>query len=140
MYCNYWINFIAIVFHVYFLFAIIASLLQSYSIFVVFYQNQNVLQGFILNVMENYKVEPKDFNSPLMYHRLIESFKYGYAYRSQIGDPGDKNITRVVSEVRFFSHNWMYPAKHYIIHKNFFLTRLSKSLLQKTLPMKLFWK
>ena len=54
--------------------------------------------------MENYKVEPKDFNSPLMYHRLIESFKYGYAYRSQIGDPGDKNITRVVSEVKFFSH------------------------------------
>lgn len=93
---------IAIVFHVYFLFA---SLLQSYSIFVVFYQNQNVLQGFILNVMENYKVEPKDFNSPLMYHRLIESFKYGYAYRSQIGDPGDKNITRIVSEVRFFLHN-----------------------------------
>jgi len=34
-----------------------------------------------------------------MYHRLIESFKYGYAYRSQIGDPGDKNITRVVSEI-----------------------------------------
>ena len=52
--------------------------------------------------MENYKVEPKDFNSPLMYHRLIESFKYGYAYRSQIGDPGDKNITRIVSEVKFF--------------------------------------
>ena len=140
MYWNYWIIFIAIVFHVYFLFTIITSLLQSYSNFVVFYQNQIVLQGFILNVMENYKVEPKDFNSPLMYHRLIESFKYGYAYRSQIGDPGDKNITRVVSEVRFFSHNWMYPAKHYIIHKNFFLTRLSKSLLQKTLPMKLSWK
>ena len=93
---------IAIVFHVYFLFATIASSLRSYSIFVVSYQNQNVLQGFILNVMENYKVEPKDFNSPLMYHRLIESFKYGYAYRSQIGDPGDKNITRVVSEVKFF--------------------------------------
>ena len=53
--------------------------------------------------MENYKVEPKDFNSPLMYHRLIESFKYGYAYRSQIGDPGDQNITRVVNDVRFFS-------------------------------------
>ena len=81
---------------------ITSSLLQSYSIFVVFYQNQNVLQGFILNVMENYKVEPKDYNSPLMYHRLIESFKYGYAYRSQIGDPGDQNITRVVNDVRFF--------------------------------------
>ena len=61
-----------------------------------------IILGFIMNVMENYKVEPKDYNSPLMYHRLIESFKYGYAYRSQIGDPGDKNITRVVNDVRFF--------------------------------------
>ena len=63
-----------------------------------------IILGFIMNVMENYKVEPKDFNSPLMYHRLIESFKYGYAYRSQIGDPGDEFITRVVSEVRFIFH------------------------------------
>ena len=61
-----------------------------------------IILGFIMNVMENYKVEPKDYNSPLMYHRLIESFKYGYAYRSQIGDPGDQNITRVVNDVRFF--------------------------------------
>ena len=66
--------------------------------------------------MENYKVEPKDFNSPLMYHRLIESFKYGYAYRSQIGDPGDKNITRVVSEVKFFSHKLNVSSK--ILHNS----------------------
>ena len=57
--------------------------------------------AYILNTMENYNVTPNDINNPLMYHRLIESFKYAYAYRSQIGDPADANITKIVNNVRF---------------------------------------
>ena len=49
--------------------------------------------------MKNYKVTPQDSNNPLMYHRLIESFKYAYAFRSQIGDPADSNITKIVNNV-----------------------------------------
>ena len=40
-----------------------------------------------------------DTNDPLMHHRLVEAFKYAYAYRSQIGDPSDKNITKLVDHV-----------------------------------------
>ena len=59
-----------------------------------------IILAFILNIMENYNVTKLDTNDPLMYHRLVESFKYGYAYRSQIGDPSDANITRIVQQVR----------------------------------------
>ena len=56
--------------------------------------------AYILNIMKNYKVTPQDSDNPLMYHRLIESFKYAYAFRSQIGDPADSNITKIVNNVR----------------------------------------
>ena len=58
--------------------------------------------------MENYNVTKLDANDPLMHHRLVESFKYGYAYRSQIGDPSDSNITKLVENVSLCGiHNVM---------------------------------
>lgn len=58
-----------------------------------------VILAYILNIMKHYKVSPIDYGDPLMYHRLIEAFKYGYAFRSQLGDPADANITNVVNQV-----------------------------------------
>ena len=58
-----------------------------------------IILAFILNIMENYNVTKLDTNDPLMHHRLVEAFKYAYAYRSQIGDPSDKNITKLVHHV-----------------------------------------
>ena len=55
--------------------------------------------------MKNYKVTPQDSDNPLMYHRLIESFKYAYAFRSQIGDPADSNITKIVNNVSVENKN-----------------------------------
>ena len=57
--------------------------------------------------MENYNVTKLDANDPLMHHRLVEAFKYGYAYRSQMGDPSDSNITKLVENVslcKFFTY------------------------------------
>ena len=59
-----------------------------------------IILAFILNIMENYDVQTSDIEDPLLYHRLIESFKYAYAYRSQIGDPMDSNITSLVNKVK----------------------------------------
>ena len=50
--------------------------------------------------MENYNITEIDRDDPLMYHRLVEAYKWGYAYRSQLGDPFDTNITRTVNHVR----------------------------------------
>lgn len=58
-----------------------------------------VILAYILNIMKHYNVTSIDRNDPLMYHRLVEAFKYGYAFRSQIGDPADANITKVVNQV-----------------------------------------
>ena len=46
-----------------------------------------------------------------MHHRLVEAFKYGYAYRSQIGDPSDSNITKLVENVSLCGiHNVMLAS------------------------------
>ena len=60
-----------------------------------------IILAYILNTMENYNITALDRDDPLMYHRLVEAYKYGYAYRSKLGDPFDTNITTVVNHVRY---------------------------------------
>lgn len=43
-----------------------------------------ILLTFMLNILSGYKLKDNDH---LTVHRLIESFKYGYARRSNLGDP-----------------------------------------------------
>ena len=61
-----------------------------------------IILAYILNIMENYNLTALDYNDPLMYHRLVEAYKWGYAYRSKLGDPFDANITHIVNHVRNF--------------------------------------
>lgn len=56
--------------------------------------------AFIINIMDEYGLNPGLKNDPLTYHRLTEAFKYAYAYRSKLGDPFDKNITQQVNQVQ----------------------------------------
>ena len=48
---------------------------------------------YILNILKHYKISPKDKDSPLLNHRIIEAFKWAYALRTQLGDPNDIDIT-----------------------------------------------
>lgn len=54
---------------------------------------------FIINLMFGFNFKLNDFNSidnlSLFYHRLIESFKFAFIKRSQLGDPFKYNITQV---------------------------------------------
>ncbi|OLY84814.1 Gamma-glutamyltranspeptidase 1 [Smittium mucronatum] len=50
----------------------------------------------ILNVLEGYNLKGDD-NRPLNIHRIVESFKFGYAQRSSLGDPAFVDVSKVVS-------------------------------------------
>ena len=69
-----------------------------------------IILAFILNIMENYNVTKLDANDPLMHNRLVEAFKYGYAYRSKIGDPSDSNITKLVENVSLLHFVAFFPV------------------------------
>ncbi|XP_065846152.1 glutathione hydrolase 1 proenzyme-like [Oscarella lobularis] len=45
-----------------------------------------VVQQLLENVMKGYKMNENDRNSALAYHRLVESFKLGFARRNVLGD------------------------------------------------------
>ena len=57
-----------------------------------------IVLTFILDILKLYTIRPEDDN-PLLYHRIVEAFKWGYGYRSHLGDPSDPvyhdNITQV---------------------------------------------
>ncbi|XP_068748177.1 glutathione hydrolase 1 proenzyme-like [Montipora capricornis] len=60
--------------------------------------------ALILNILKGYKMTPADLDgvnaSVLTYHRIIEAFKFGYAWRSQLGDPAfNENINKVAMEM-----------------------------------------
>ena len=59
--------------------------------------------GFILNILQNYNFSPgKDFlkDEALLYHRVVEAFKWAYGQRSNLGDPGDSDITEIINQVK----------------------------------------
>ncbi|XP_072764800.1 scoloptoxin SSD14 isoform X2 [Anoplolepis gracilipes] len=59
--------------------------------------------SFILNVLDSYDFTPAsmaDFNATtLTYHRMIETFKYAYALRSNLGDGAFVNMTEIIKNL-----------------------------------------
>lgn len=57
------------------------------------------LLGFILNVLQGYNFTSDAINginnTVLTYHKIIETFKYAYAKRTELGDPNFNNLTEV---------------------------------------------
>lgn len=62
-----------------------------------------VLLGFILNVLKGYNFTSDDINginnTVLTYHKIIETFKYAYAKRTELGDPNFNNITELLQNL-----------------------------------------
>lgn len=58
-----------------------------------------VLLGFILNILKGYNFTSDNIiginNTVFTYHKIIESFKYAYAKRTELADPTFNNITEV---------------------------------------------
>lgn len=59
--------------------------------------------SLILNILKGYKMKPSDREgtkkSVLTYHRIVEAFKFAYAYRALLGDQDFANVTQVLKEM-----------------------------------------
>ena len=47
----------------------------------------------ILNILDTYDINAEISDTGLLYHRIVESFKWAYGARSNLGDPFDEDIT-----------------------------------------------
>ena len=53
----------------------------------------------ILNILDNFNIQPGD-DIPLLYHRMVEAFKWSFATRTELGDPvGDPDIRKYIDDV-----------------------------------------
>nr|CAD7429315.1 unnamed protein product [Timema monikensis] len=69
--------------------------------------NSSILSGaviaFILNILEGYNFTAKSVSTiddtVLTFHRIAEAFKYGYARRTELGDPNFVNVTEILKRL-----------------------------------------
>ena len=52
----------------------------------------------VLNILDNYNISQED-DTPLLYHRITEAFKWVFAKRTLFGDPGDDDIADTVNDM-----------------------------------------
>ncbi|XP_054713854.1 scoloptoxin SSD14-like isoform X2 [Uloborus diversus] len=86
-----------------------------------------LILSFILNVLSHYNMTADNFtntdDAALMYHRIIEAFKFGFAHRSHLGDDAFVNVTEVLSNLQsktYTENIWKqisdmetFPVNHY---------------------------
>ena len=61
--------------------------------------SSGIILTYIMNLMKWFQVGPED-DTPLLYHRMIEAFKWAYAYRSKLGDPTDSEYGESITKVK----------------------------------------
>ena len=57
-----------------------------------------VVLAYILNILKRFNISPGD-DTPVLYHRMAEAFKWGYAERSKLGDPADPEFGQEINKV-----------------------------------------
>ena len=78
------------------------SLNDSLTAFTTQAPSSGPILTFILNILRGYNVDANELKNTntasLFYHRLIESFKFAFAKRAELGDPAQVNITDVCTK------------------------------------------
>lgn len=72
---------------------------EPLTIYTVPPPGSGLILSLILNILSNYNITSKDFEdidkATLSYHRIVEAFKFAFAFRTQLGDDAFVNITEV---------------------------------------------
>lgn len=75
------------------------NLSGNLSLFTTGLPGSGAVLSFILNVFDDYNFSPAsiaDFNATILtYHRMIETFKYAYAFRTNLGDENFVDMAEV---------------------------------------------
>ena len=66
--------------------------------------------AYILNILKHFDFSPED-DTPLLYHRITEAFKWAYAERTKLGDPSDPAITEEMKKVLVTTHVSYFPSE-----------------------------
>lgn len=77
---------------------------EPLTIYTVPPPGSGLILSLILNILSNYNITSKDFEdidkATLSYHRIVEAFKFAFAFRTQLGDDAFVNITELVSNLQ----------------------------------------
>ncbi|CAF1468873.1 unnamed protein product, partial [Rotaria sordida] len=80
--------------------AISIDLNNSFKAFTSLAPSSGPILAFILNIISGYNFHSNDLNNiektGLFYHRLIETFKFAFAKKLQLGDPISINLTQLM--------------------------------------------
>ncbi len=61
---------------------------------------------FIINVMGAFDIRTEELSQlNLTYHRLVETFKYGFALRTRLGDPACSDCSDNAAEILALQYN-----------------------------------
>ena len=74
-------------------------LLTDYTVYSAAAPSGGPLLLFFLNTLDTYSLLPINSTQNLTYHRLVEVFKYGFALRTQLGDPNFDSCTAIRKQV-----------------------------------------
>jgi gamma-glutamyltranspeptidase / glutathione hydrolase / leukotriene-C4 hydrolase len=59
--------------------------------------------NFILNILNGYDIQDHSFDyhskDKLLYHRLVEAFKFGFAKRTKLGDEASEEVLKTLREL-----------------------------------------
>jgi gamma-glutamyltranspeptidase / glutathione hydrolase / leukotriene-C4 hydrolase len=56
--------------------------------------------NFIMNILDGYKFQNEDSdNNELLYHRLVEAFKFAFAKRTKLGDETSEEVLKTLREL-----------------------------------------
>lgn len=64
--------------------------------------------NFIVNLLDGYKIHEHSFEHDsdikLMYHRLVEAFKFGFAKRTKLGDEVNPEVVETLADLASEAH------------------------------------
>lgn len=85
-----------------------SKLFNNESIFTFPLPTSGHVLSFIINILDGYGFQDHSFeyhqDNKLIYHRVMEAFKFGFAQRSKLGDVKSEDVLKLLDELESREH------------------------------------